>query len=335
MAEHDSPSAVPASSNGESDTVRRDYRPGGVSKETSLLATAKRVFKEFSEDNMTDWAASLTYYGLLSIFPALIAMISIVGLFGDPVQTTKTLTDIVGKLAPGGATDTFTNAIKQITSNRTGAGFAFVLGLAGALWSASGYIGGFTRAANVIMETPEGRPVWKLRPLQLLITLVMVLLTALVGLSLVLTGPIVKDVAGPIGLGNTAVTVWNFAKWPVLIVVVLGMISLLYYATPNVKQRGFRFVTKGALVALVVWLLASVAFAFYVANFGSYNKTYGTLGGVIGLLVWVWLTNVAILLGMEVNSERERNIEMSDGDERAEREIQLEPRDTPKVQQTT
>jgi membrane protein len=314
---------------------RRDYRPKGVGRNTSLLATAKRVLKEFSEDNMTDWAASLTYYGLLSVFPALIAMVSLVGLFGDPVQTTKTLTDIVGKLAPGGATDTFTNAIKQITANRTGAGFAFVLGLAGALWSASGYIGGFTRAANVIMETPEGRPVWKLRPLQLLITLVMVILTALVGLSLVLTGPIVKDIAGPIGLGTTAVTVWNYAKWPVLIVVVLGMISLLYYATPNVKQRSFRFVTKGALLALVVWLVASVAFAFYVANFGSYNKTYGTLGGVIGLLVWVWLTNVAILLGMQVNSERERNIEMQAGDERAEREIQLEPRDSPKVQQTT
>ncbi|MCW2547629.1 MAG: ribonuclease [Mycobacterium sp.] len=329
MAEDDSgTAAAPAKG-------RRDYRPAGVSTDTSFPRTARRVFKEFSEDNMTDWAASLTYYGLLSVFPALIAMVSIVGLFGDPAQTTKTLTDIVAKIAPGGATDTFANAIKQITSNRTGAGFAFVLGLAGALWSASGYIGAFTRAANVIMETPEGRPIWKLRPLQLLITLVMVLLTALVGLSLVLTGPIVKDIAGPLGLGSTAVTVWNVAKWPVLVVVVLAMISLLYYTAPNVKQRGFRFVTKGALLALAVWLVASIAFAFYVANFGSYNKTYGTLGGVIGLLVWIWLTNVAILLGMEVNSERERNIEMNAGDERAEREIQLEPRDAPKRQQTT
>jgi membrane protein len=329
MAEHDSPTAsAPAKG-------RRDYRPAGVSTDTSLSRTAKRVFKEFSEDNMTDWAASLTYYGLLSVFPALIAMVSIVGLFGDPAQTTKTLTDIVAKIAPHGATDTFANAIKQLTSNRTGAGFAFVLGLAGALWSASGYIGAFTRAANVIMETPEGRPMWKLRPLQLLITLVMVLLTALVGLSLVLTGPIVKDIAGPLGLGSTAVTVWNVAKWPVLVVVVLAMISLLYYAAPNVKQRSFRFVTKGALLALALWLVASIAFAFYVANFGSYNKTYGTLGGVIGLLVWLWLTNVAILLGMEINSERERNVEMNAGDDRAEREIQLEPRDAPKRQQTT
>jgi membrane protein len=318
-----------------SQSARRDYRPAGVSTKTSALQTAKRVFKEFQEDNLSDWAAALTYYGLLSVFPALIALVSIVGLFGDPAETTKTLTDIVSKIAPGGAADTFTNAIKGITSNRTGAGFAFVFGLAGALWSASGYIGGFTRASNIIFETPEGRPIWKLRPLQLLITLVMVLLTALVGLSLVLTGPIVKDIAGPLGFGDTAVTVWNFAKWPVLIVVVLGMISLLYYATPNVKQRSFRFVTKGALLALVVWLVASVAFAFYVANFGSYNKTYGTLGGVIGLLVWVWLTNVAVLLGMQVNSERERTIELEEGDERAHKEIQLEPRDTPKEQQTT
>ena len=313
---------------------RRDYRPVGTQTQTSWVATAKRVFREFREDNLTDWAAALTYYGLLSVFPAIIALVSIVGLFGDPVHTTKTLTDIVSKLAPGGGASTFTNAIKSITANRTGAGFAFVFGLAGAIWSASGYIGGFMRASNIIFETPEGRPVWKLRPLQLLVTLVMVILTALVGLSLVMTGPIVKDVAGPIGLGDTAVTVWNFAKWPVLIVVVLAMISLLYYVAPNVKQRSFKFVTPGALLALVVWLVASVAFAAYVANFGSYNKTYGTLGGIVGLLVWVWITNVALLLGLQVNSERERTIELDAGDERADREIQLEPRSAPK-QQTT
>ena len=314
---------------------RRDYRPVGVDTQTSRMKTAKRVFTEIKEDNITDWAAALTYYALLSIFPAIIALVSIVGLFGDPVETTRKLTDIVSNIAPGGAASTFKTTIASITSNRTGAGFAFVLGLAGALWSASGYIGGFMRASNVIFETPEGRPVWKLRPLQLFVTLIMVLLTAVVGLSLVLTGPIVQDIAGPFGIGNTAVTVWNIAKWPVLMLIVLGMISLLYYAAPNVKQRSFRFVTKGALLALVVWLVASVAFAFYVANFGSYNKTYGTLGGVVGLLVWVWITNVAILLGMQVNSERERTIELNDGDERADREIQLEPRSTPKQQQTT
>jgi membrane protein len=327
--------STPSTKTATSDTVRRDYRPHGAERRTGTMPTAKRVFKEFQEDNLTDWAAALTYYGLLSVFPALIAMVSIIGLFGNPAETTKTLTDIIGNIAPGGAADTLHKTVTSITSNRTGAGIAFVLGLAGALWSASGYIGGFMRASNVIFETPEGRPVWKLRPLQVLVTLVMVLLTAAVGLSLVLTGPIVKDIAGPLGIGDTAVTVWQFAKWPVLVVVVLGMISLLYYAAPNVRQRSFRFVTKGALIALVIWLVASAAFAAYVANFGSYNKTYGTLGGVVGLLVWVWLTNLALLIGMQVNAERERTIELRDGDERAEREIQLEPRSTPKAQQTT
>ena len=321
-----------ASDTGE---VRRDYRPTGVDTKTGLLPTTRRVLKEFQEDNLTDWAAALTYYGLLSVFPAIIALVSIVGLFGDPTRTTNELTNIVANIAPGGAADTLTNTVKSITSNRTGAGLAFVFGLAGALWSASGYIGAFTRASNVIFETPEGRPVWKLRPLQVLVTLVMVLLTAAVGISLVLTGPIVKDVAGPLGIGSSAVTMWNYAKWPVIGAVVLGMISLLYYVSPNVKQRSFRFVTKGALLALIVWLLASVAFAAYVANFGSYNKTYGTLGGVIGLLVWVWITNIAILLGMQVNSERERTIELDAGDKHADREIQLPPRSTPKAPQTT
>ena len=315
--------------------TRRDYQPAGASRETGLLPTVKRVFKEFQEDNLTDWAAALTYYGLLSVFPAIIAMVSIVGLFGNPAQTTRKLTDIVDKIAPGGAAHTLTNTIQSITSNRTGDGIAFVLGLAGALWSASGYIGGFTRASNVIFETPEGRPVWKLRPLQLAVTLIMVLLTAAVGLSLVLTGPIVQDIAGPLGIGNTAVTIWNYVKWPVIVLVVLAMISLLYYVAPNVRQRSFKFVTPGALSALVIWLVASVAFAAYVANFGSYNKTYGTLGGVIGLLVWVWITNIAILLGMQINSERERTIELQAGDERAEKEIQLDARSAPKRQHTT
>lgn len=223
--------------------IRRDYRPVGADTRTGRLATAKRVLKEFQEDNLTDWAAALTYYGLLSVFPAIIALVSIVGLFGDPTQTTKQLTGIVTNIAPGGAAHTLTNTIKSITSNRTGAGFAFVFGLAAALWSASGYIGAFIRASNVIFETAEGRPVWKLRPLQLIVTLVMVLLTAAIGLSLVLTGPIVKDVAEPLGIGNTAVTAWNYAKWPVIVVIVLGMISLLYYVSPNVKQRSFKFVT--------------------------------------------------------------------------------------------
>jgi membrane protein len=277
----------------------------------------------------------LTYYGLLSLFPALIALVSIVGLVGDPAATTKTITDMVTKLGPSSAADTFAGPIKSITAHRGAAGILFVVGVATALWSASGYVGAFMRAANVIYETPEGRPFWKLRPLQILVTLVMVVLLALVALALVLTGPVVTAVAGPLGIGSTAVSIWNIAKWPVLLAVVVTMFAVLFYSTPNVKLAGFRWVTPGALLAIVVWPIASAAFAFYAANFASYDKTYGTLGGVVCLLVWLWITNVALLLGMELNSERERSRELAAGVHGADRELQLDTRSAPKRQKTT
>ena len=313
---------------------RADYAPTGTDTRATAFGTLKRTVKEFSEDNGTDWAAALTYYGLLALFPALIALVSLVGLVADPKTTTDKLTEIVGSLAPSAA-QTLSGPITSITSNRTGAGIALIVGLAGALFSASGYVGAFTRASNVIYETPEGRPIWKLRPLQILVTLIVVLLTAVLALSLVLTGPIVSKVAAPLGIGDAAVTAWNLAKWPVMLLLVLLMVGVLYYATPNVKLRGLKFVFPGALFALVVWLVASVAFAFYVANFGSYNKTYGTLGGVVAFLVWVWLTNVALLLGAELNAERERTLEMREGVAGAHKEIQLEPRSEPKNKATT
>jgi membrane protein len=314
---------------------RADYRPVGTDERPSLLATVKRTVSEFSEDNMSDWAAALTYYSLLSFFPALIALVSIVGLVGDPASTTRTVTQIVTKLGPSSAADTFAGPIKSITSHRSAAGILLVVGLATALWSASSYVGAFMRAANVIYETPEGRPFWKLRPLQILVTLVMLLLLAAVALALVLTGPVVDAVAGPLGVGSTAVSIWNIAKWPVLLGVVVTMFAVLFYAAPNVKLAGFRWVTPGALLAIVVWLVASAAFAFYVANFGSYDKTYGALGGVVCLLVWFWITNVALLLGMELNSERERRRELADGVRGADRELQLDARSAPKRQKTT
>jgi membrane protein len=314
---------------------RADYRPVGTNGKSSVFATVKRTFTEFSEDNMSDWAAALTYYGLLSLFPALIALVSIVGLFGDPVTTTKTITDMVTKLGPSSAADTFAGPIKSITSNRGTAGVLFIVGLATALWSASAYVGAFMRAANVIYETPEGRPFWKLRPLQILVTLVMLVLLALVAMSLVLTGPVVTAVAGPLGIGSTAVSIWDIAKWPVLLAVMVTMFAVLFYAAPNVKLAGFKWVTPGALLAIVLWLVASAAFAFYAANFGSYDKTYGTLGGLVCLLVWLWITNVALLLGMELNSERERSRELAAGVPGADRELQLDARSAPKRQKTT
>jgi membrane protein len=320
---------------GDNSPTRKDYKPAGAEQKTGLFATVKRTFTEFSEDNLTDWAAALTYYGLLSMFPALIAMVGVIGFFGDPTSTTKTITDIVMKISPGSAAQTFAGPIKSVTSSSGTSGILALVGIAAALWSASGYVGAFMRASNVIYETPEGRGFFKLRPLQMLVTLVMIIMLVLVTLSLVLTGPVVKSVAGPLGVGDTAVSIWNIAKWPVLLVVVILIFSVLYYSSPNVKLPGFKSVLPGATFALVVWIIASVAFAFYVANFGSYNKTYGTLGGVISFLVWLWITNVAILLGMELNAERERSRELDAGVSGAHKEIQLDARSEPKEQKTT
>jgi membrane protein len=317
------------------DEARRDYRPTGAEAKTGWFATLRRTATEFSEDNLTDWAAALTYYGLLSLFPALIALVSVLGVIGDPQSTTRTITDIVTRIGPESAAQTFSGPIQSITSNQSRAGIALVVGLLVALWSASGYVGAFMRASNVIYETPEGRPIWKLRPLQMLVTLAMVILLALVALGLVLTGPIVDAVAEPIGLSSTATTIWDIAKWPVLAALFVTMISILYYASPNVKLRGFKWVTPGSIVALVAWVLASAGFAFFVSNFGSYDKTYGALAGMVVLLIWLWITNLAILFGHELNAERERSAEIGEGKARADREIQLEPRDEPKGQRTT
>jgi len=335
VTERPDPSDSNAEFRDQAEGARADYAPTGTDPGTGWWPTIKRTAKEFQEDNMTDWAASLTYYGLLSLFPALIAMVSLIGIFGDPKSTTDSITEIITEIGPASAAETFEGPIKSITESSGTAGIALVLGIAAALWSASGYTGAFMRASNIVYETPEGRPFWKLRPLQILVTFVMIVLLALLAVSLVLTGPVVEAVAGPLGIGQTAVDVWDIAKWPVMALVFLGMLAVLYYASPNVKLRGFKWVTVGSLVAIVVWIVASALFALYVANFSSYDKTYGTLGGLIALLVWFWISNLAILFGHELNAERERSLELAEGRPRAAREIQLEPRDEPKDQETT
>jgi membrane protein len=287
----------------------------------------RRTVTEFQDDQLTDRAAALTYYAVLSIFPALIALVSIVGLFGDPRATTDSLTEIVESVGPSTAADTFQGPIEQVTSNRGTAGLLLILGIATAIWTASGYVGAFGRAANAIYEVDEGRPFWKLRPLQLAITLAMVLMLALVLVALVLTGPLASAVGDAVGIGDSVVTVWDIAKWPVLIVVVLAMFAVLYYLSPNVKLPGIRWITPGSVLALVLWIVASALFAFYVANFGSYDKTYGTLGGVVSFLVWVWIGNIAVLLGVELNAELERGRQIEAGVSGAEESIQLPPRD--------
>ena len=328
--------AAEDSAQDDSRTVDRDtdYAPKGVKRETGLWPTLKRTAAEFQEDNLTDWAAALTYYGLLALFPALLALVSIVGLVANPESTTRTLTDIVTGIGPQSAAETFAGPIRQVTESRATAGFALVIGTIIALWSASGYLGAFIRASNVVYETREGRPFWKLRPLQLVMTLLLVVLLAVMALGVVLTGPIVSAVADPIGVSGTAVSIWDIAKWPIIALLFVVMINVLYYASPNVRQRPFRWITLGSVVALVVWMVASGLFALYVANFGSYNKTYGSLASVVVVLIWLWITNLAILFGHELNAERERNLEFEQRVPGAEREIQLTPRATPNRRRT-
>jgi membrane protein len=308
-------------------------RPQGPAhaRKGSLGQTLKRTITEFKEDELTDRSAALTYYAVLSIFPALIALVSLVGLVGDPKTITKTLTDLVSSIGPSSAAETFKGPIEEITKSSGTAGILLIVGIAAALWTASGYVGAFMRAANVIYEVEEGRSIIKLRPLQMLVTLVLILLVAVVLVALVVTGPVAKAVGDAVGVGSSAVTVWDIAKWPVLLAVVAGMIALLYYASPNAKLGGFKSILPGSALAVVVWLLASAGFAFYVANFGSYNKTYGALGGVVVFLVWLWITNVAILLGAELNAERERSRQLEAGTPGAERELQLDERSAPKT----
>jgi membrane protein len=284
-----------------------------------LWPALKRTVAEFKDDNLTDWAAALTYYGLLSLFPGLIALVSIVGLVGDPRGATQTITEIVTAIGPQSAARTFAGPIESIATDRSAAGVAFVLGLAVALWAASGYVGAFIRASNAIYETRESRPFWKLRPLQIAVTAAMVLLGAMLVVGLVLTGPVVDAVAEPLGVSSTAVAIWNVAKWPVMAGVFVLMVGLLYYASPDTRIRGFRWVTPGSLAAIVAWSIASAAFAFYVADFGSYDKTYGTLGGLVALLVWLWIGNLAILFGHELNAELERGAKIEEGRTAAER----------------
>ena len=230
------------------DQKRSGRRPEGPkhARKGSLLQTLKRTMTEFSEDNLTDSAAALTYYAVLSIFPALLAMISIVGLVGNPQTIIKTLTDVVSSIGPASAVDTFKGPIAGLTKSSGTAGIMVIVGIAAALWTASGYVGAFMRASNVIYEVEEGRSFIKLRPLQMLVTLVLVVLLALVLVAVVLTGPIAGAVGSAVGLGGTAVTVWNIAKWPVLFLVVVFMITLLYYASPNAKLGGLKSIVPGA-----------------------------------------------------------------------------------------
>ena len=312
----------------EAATGRRRGEPDGSSSlgGDGWWGALKRTVREFREDNLTDWAAALTYYGVLSIFPALLVLVSILGLAGQ--SATQPLVENIGQFAPGAAKDIVTSAVENLQQNRGGAGIAFVVGLLAAVWSASAYIGAFMRAANVIWDVEEGRPIWKTLPLRFGLTLLMLVLLAVTALAVVLTGPLAEAAGDLIGVSGTFVTVWDIAKWPVLVVIVSLMFALLYWLAPNVRQPGFRWITPGGIVAVLLWIVASAAFALYVAAFGSYNKTYGSVAAVIIFLVWLWITNIAVLLGAEFDAEIERGRKIAAGHP-AEREPFLPPRGEP------
>jgi membrane protein len=297
----------------------------------SWLGVFKRSAKEFQEDNLTDWAAALTYYGILAIFPALLVLVSVLGLIGE--SATQPLIDNLSEVAPGPAQEIMTSALKNLQGSQGAAGVVFVVGLLGALWSASGYVAAFMRASNSIYDIEEGRPIWKTLPLRVGLTIILLTLVVISALAVVLTGGIAEEVGGIIGVGDTAVTIWNIAKWPVLLLIVSFMFAVLYWAAPNVKHPKFHWVSPGGILAVVGWLIASAAFAFYVSNFASYNKTYGSLGGVIVFLVWLWLSNIMVLLGAEFNAEIARGRAIEAGMRPEDKEPFVEPRDTRKMEQ--
>jgi membrane protein len=287
--------------------AQQQQRTGESASTGSAL---KRTVKEFSDDNLTHWAAALTYYGVLSIFPMLLALVSVLGLIG--ASATQPLLDNLAGAAPGPAKDILEGALKGLQQGG-GSGLLFVVALAGAIWSASGYISAFMDASNAIYDIDEGRSIWKKLPLRIAVTLLMVVLLAAGALAVVLTGPIAEEAGNLFGVGKCALSAWDIVKWPVLVLIASFMFAVLYYTTPNVKQPGLKAVLPGGLLAVILWIVVSAAFALYVANFGSYDKTYGTLGGVIVFLVWLWLTNLAILLGAEFNAERARGRHMAAG----------------------
>ena len=295
--------------------------------------TLKRTLREAKEDKLNHWGAALTYYAVLSMFPAVLVLVSLVGLFAEPERVTKVMTGTVSQLGPSTAAKTFQGPIESITAQRGTAGIMFVVGVVTALWAASGYVSAFADACNTIYEVDEGRPFWKRKPLQLLVTFVIIMLAAIVALTLVMTGPIVGALGGSLGISDTVLTAWRFAKWPVMLGLVLVIFGVQYYTAPNAKVSGVRWVTGGAVLALLMWVVASIALALYAANFGSYNKTYGTLGGVVVFLTWLWVTNIAILVGAEFNAETERARQVETGVRGAEQRLRLDEREKPSENQ--
>ena len=271
----------------------------------------KRSRVAFKEDKLTDWAAALTYYGILAIFPALLVVVSVLGLIGD--SATNALLDNLEEVAPGPAQEILENAIRNLQGSQGASGVAFVIGLLAAVWASSGYVNGFMSASNSIYDVDPASSLVKTLPVRVGLTVLLMILAGVIAFAVVLTGGLAKEVGDVVGVGDTAVDVWNLAKWPVLLLLVSFLFAVLYWGAPNVKLP-FRLFSPGALLAVLGWVIASVLFAFYVANFSSYNKTYGALAGPIVFLLWLWITNICILLGAELNAELERSRKLEAGE---------------------
>ncbi len=291
----------------------------------SWWAVLKRTVVQFNRDNLFDWAAALTYYGVLSLFPGLLVLTAILGLLGP--STTQTMIDNASQIIPAQGREILQEAIQELSRSSGLAGTAAVFGVLVALWSASGYIGAFMRASNVIYSMPEGRPLWKTLPLRLGLTIAILGALALCAAGIVATGGMARYLGDLVGLGSTGILVWEIAKWPVIALLAGLAFAVLYWASPNVRQPRFRWMTPGGLLAVLLWAAATAGFAIYVANFGSYNKIYGSLAGVIVFLVWQWISNVAVLLGAELDAELARGKEIAAG-RHAKDEPFLQPRDT-------
>jgi membrane protein len=307
------------------DDGRKPDSPTEIEK-PSWKYVLRKTMREFGSDQCTDIAASLTYYAVLSMFPALIALISLLGVFGQGQTTVDAVLDVLRGIAPQSALDLLTPVLEGFV-NSPAAGFALVSGIVLAIWSASGYVGAFSRAMNRIYEIPEGRPFWKLKPTQLAVTVIGIVLLLICGLILAISGPVTQAIGDALGLGETVQIVWSIAKWPVLAILIIVLVAILYYATPNAKQPKFRWMSLGALLALIVLVIASVAFAFYVTTFSNYAKNYGSLAGVVIFLLWLWIANLALLFGAEFDAELERGRQLQAGIA-AEETLQLPPRDT-------
>jgi len=310
--------------------VPPDASPGSPAKlgGQGVFAALKRTFKQFSQDNVSDWAAALTYYGVLSIFPGVLVLVSVLGMLSSNGQ--QTVQDAVEQVAPNEQLQNLVETVLGQVKDPGTAGFAAIIGIVVAFWSASGYIAAFMRASNAIYDVPEGRPIWKTLPIRVGVTAVVGVMLVLSVAIVIFTGDLAKVVGDQIGLGSAAVTTWNIAKWPVLVLLVSLMFAILYWASPNARTGGFRWVSPGGIFAVLLWVLASVAFAIYLANFANYNKTYGTLGGVIAFLVWMWITNIAVLLGAELDAELERGRAIAAGQDPTDEPF-LQLRDDRKV----